>query len=98
MRHSTTKNKRGPAAGTGKPQPRYTVGLQPAVAHQVQRYARTIDASMSDAIGRLVRLGLDSQENRKREFFDKLKANLVNDDPKQQDQLIDEFRDLILGR
>ena len=97
MRHSTSKSKRGRAAGT-KAQARYTVGLQPAVAHQVQQYARTIDASMSDAIGRLVRLGLDRQESRKREFFDKLKANLANDDSKQQDQLIDEFRDLILGR
>ena len=53
---------------------------------------------MSKAIATLVRLGLEGQETRKREFFGKLKANLSNDDPGQQDQLIDEFRALILGR
>jgi Mg2+/Co2+ transporter CorC len=53
---------------------------------------------MSKAIAALVRLGLESQENRKREFFKRLKANLTNNDPKQQDRLVDEFRTLILGR
>jgi hypothetical protein len=53
---------------------------------------------MSKAIAALVRLGLESQRERKREFFRKLKANLENDDPDQQDLLVDEFRALILGR
>jgi hypothetical protein len=78
--------------------PRYSVGLPPAVAHEVQRYADTVDTSMSKAIAALVRLGLDNQENRKREFFRKLKENLTNHDPKQQDRVVDEFRALILGR
>lgn len=46
----------------------------------------------------LVRCGLEGQESRKREFFRKLKANLADDDPSRQDQLVDELRDLILGR
>ena len=50
------------------------------------------------AISALVRLGLQGQEDRKREFFRKLKANLESDDPKQQDKMVDEFRTLILGR
>ena len=53
---------------------------------------------MSKAISALVRLGLQGQEDRKREFFRKLKANLESDDPKQQDKMVDEFRTLILGR
>ena len=53
---------------------------------------------MSKAIAALVRLGLENQEQRKREFFSKLKENLATKDPKQQDRLVDEFRDLILGR
>src|SRR5690349_10451288 len=81
-----------------KPETRYTVGLPSPVANQVQQYAETVDASMSKAIAALVRLGLESQENRKREFFKRLKANLSNDDPKVQDRLVDEFRALILGR
>ena len=52
---------------------------------------------MSKAIATLVRMGLESQEKRKREFFQKLKVNL-NGDPKQEDQLIHEFTSLILGR
>jgi hypothetical protein len=35
----------------------------------VHRYAETAGMSMSKAIAALVRLGLESQENRKREFF-----------------------------
>jgi len=81
-----------------KPEARYTVGLPSLVASQVERYAETVDASMSKAIAALVRLGLESQENRKREFFKKLKENLGNDDPGDQDRLVDEFRTLILGR
>jgi len=53
---------------------------------------------MSKAIAALVRLGLENQEQRKRDFFSKLKENLAVNDPKQQDRLVDEFRDLILGR
>lgn len=62
--------------------PRYSVGLPPAIAPQVERYAETVDASMSKAIAALVRLGLESQQNRKREFFRRLRENLANDDPK----------------
>jgi len=77
---------------------RYTVGLAPSVANQVARYAQTVDTSMSKATAALVRIGLESQEDRKRDFFKRLKENLANDDPAQQDRLVDEFRTLILGR
>lgn len=56
------------------------------------------DTSMSKAIATLVRLGLEGQASRKREFFRKMKDNLANNNPKQQDRLVDEFRALILGR
>lgn len=105
MPHSVSTSKRGrrSAAKSGKKQPvtvdsRYTVGLAPGLAGEVRRYAKTVDTSMSKAIAALVRLGLEGQEDRKREFFKKMKENLANDDPKQQDQLVDEFRALILGR
>jgi hypothetical protein len=75
---------------------RYTVALDPGLAHQVEQYAESVDTSMSKAIAALVRLGLENQENR--EFFSKLKKNLATNDPKQKDRLIDEFRILILGR
>ncbi len=78
--------------------PRYSVGLPSAIAAEVERYAETVDASMSKAIASLVRLGLENQANRKREFFRKLKENLANDDPKNQERMVDEFRALILGR
>ena len=78
--------------------PRYSVGLPSTVASQVERYAETVDASMSKAIAALVRLGLESQANRKREFFKRLRENLAADDPKEQDRMVDEFRTLILGR
>ncbi len=81
-----------------QPETRYTVGLPSSVASQVQRYAETVDVSMSKAIAALVRLGLQSQEDRKRDFFKRLKENLGNDDPENQDRLVDEFRTLILGR
>ena len=81
-----------------KPGPRYTVGLSASIASEVERYAATVDASMSKAIAALVRLGLESQANRKREFFKRLKENLATDDPKEQDRMVDEFRALILGR
>ena len=103
MPRSTTKPSRaGRQAPTskrrGKAPSRYTVALESVDADNVARYARTADTSMSKAIAALVRLGLEGQECRKREFFGKLKANLANDDPGQQDQMIDEFRALILGR
>jgi hypothetical protein len=102
-RETTTKRALQGGAGSkkktrGKLESRYTVGLAPSLASQVERYARTVDASMSKAIAALVRLGLDGHEARKREFFGKLKDNLANDDPGQQDRLVDEFRTLILGR
>jgi len=81
-----------------KPGPRFSVGLPSAVATEVERYAETIDTSVSKAISALVRLGLESQANRKREFFKRLKENLAKDDPKEQDRIVDEFRTLILGR
>ena len=103
MPHSlSVKRNRGvlkPAATRSKKvESRYTVGLVPSLATQVHRYAETVDTSMSKAIAALVRLGLESQENRKREFFKNLKDNLADDDPNQQDRLVDEFRTLILGR
>jgi hypothetical protein len=52
---------------------------------------------MSKAIATLVRLGLETQEERKREFFKRLKENLADDNPAHQDRMVDEFRALILG-
>jgi hypothetical protein len=104
MPHSETTTKRGQRGGPrsrigpGKVESRYTVGLAPSLANQVARYAQTVDTSMSKAIAALVRIGLEKQEDRKRDFFKKLKQNLANDDPNQQDRLVDEFRTLILGR
>ena len=106
MPHSTTtatKRPRSPRAFSdrthqNKSEPRYTVGLDPALVRRVERYAEKADMSMSKAIATLARLGLESQADRKRAFFSKLKQNLSNDDPKQQDRLVDEFRALILGQ
>jgi hypothetical protein len=53
---------------------------------------------MSKAIAALVRLGLESYADRKREFFKRLKENLAEDDPNEQDRVVDEFRTLIHGR
>ena len=83
---------------TAKTEVRYTVALTGSVASQVQRYAKTSDTSISKTIASLVRLGLEGQEARKQEFFKRLKANLSKSDPLQQDELVDEFRSLILGR
>jgi hypothetical protein len=55
---------------------RYTVRLAPSIANQASRYAQTVDTSMSEAIAALVRIGLESQEDRKRDFFKRLKENL----------------------
>src|ERR1700676_4414761 len=71
---------------------RFTVGLSPALARRVEHYAETADTSMSKAIATLVRLGLESQQDRKWEFFKRLKQNLAEDDPKQQDRVVNEFR------
>ncbi len=90
--------RKSPPNRASKPGPRYSVGLPSTLAKQVERYAETVDASMSKAIAALVRLGLESQANRKREFFKKLKENLAIDDPQEQDRMVDEFRSLILGR
>ena len=95
---SRTRRQSSPSKGRNKAPVRYTVALAPTVADSVGHYARTADISMSKAIAALVRLGLEGQESRKREFFDKLKANLANDDPDRQDRMVDEFRALILGR
>jgi glucose-6-phosphate-specific signal transduction histidine kinase len=76
---------------------RYSVALPSTLARQVETYADTSDISVSKAVAALVRLGLDSQEVRKREFFKKLRKNLANHDPKIEDQMVDEFRALILG-
>jgi hypothetical protein len=98
------KRSRKAAAGKSKTKsrgehgPRYSVGLPSGVASQVEQYAEMVDASMSKAIAALVRLGLESQANRKREFFKRLRENLTRDDPKEQDRMVDEFRALILGR
>jgi len=97
-RRSRVRSRRAHLNPRRKPQTRYTVALSSPVANQVQRYAETVDASMSKAIAALVRLGLETQEDRKREFFKRLKENLGNDDPSDQDRLVDEFRTLILGR
>lgn len=78
-------------------EPRYSVGLPSDVAKQVARYAESVDISMSKAIATLVRVGVEAQQQRKRDFFSKLRANLANDDPKRQDRMIDEFRNIILG-
>ena len=104
MPHTDTTTKRGrrdeqkPRNRPCKVESRYTVGLAPSLANQVARYAKTVDTSMSKAIAALVRIGLEGQEDRKRDFFRRLKANLADDDPGQQDRLVDEFRTLILGR
>ena len=98
-----TNRSAGPAAKPSqarqsKVESRYTVGLAPSVANQVKTYAKTADTSVSKAIAALVRLGLEGQEHRKQAFFKKLRENLVDADPKQEDKLVDEFRALILGR
>jgi hypothetical protein len=88
MPHTTRKAKR----------PRDVDGLARNVVRQVEKYAGATDSSMSKAIAALVRLGLESQEQRKQDFFERMKANLASDDPNEQDRLVDEFRALILGR
>lgn len=104
MPHSETtvkRSRRGDQKSRKRPskvESRYTVGLAPGIANQVARYAQMVDTSMSKAIAALVRIGLESQEDRKRDFFRRLMENLANDDANEQDRLVDEFRTLILGR
>ena len=50
---------------------------------------------MSKAIA--ARKALEAQENRKREFFKRLKQNLAIVDPKRRDCLAKEFKALIIG-
>jgi hypothetical protein len=102
-RETTKRGQAGSVLGAkrklaDKTESRYTVALPRPIAIQVEQYAEAVDMSVSKAIASLVRLGLESQENRKREFFRKLKQNLANDDPNQEDRLVDEFRALVLGR
>jgi hypothetical protein len=98
VKAESISRKSSPKAATRRAEARFTVGLDAGVATQVVRYAETTDTSMSKALAALVRLGLEGQEMRKREFFKKLKANLTDDDPARQDEMVDEFRALILGR
>lgn len=81
-----------------KLEPRYNVGLPADLAKQVEQYAEVADTSVSKAIATLVRLGIESRPQRKRAFLKKLRANLANDDPRQQSRMADEFRSLILGQ
>jgi hypothetical protein len=92
---TTSRESKG---GSHRAESRHTISLGSSLAGRVERYARNADTSMSKALATLIRFGLESQEKRKREFFRKLRNNLNNNDPKQQDRLVDEFRALILGR
>jgi hypothetical protein len=96
-RSKRTSRRKLTTSRRGKIEQRFSVGLPPPIANKVERYAETVDTSMSRAIATLVRLGLESQESRKQEFFKRLKENLANDDPNQEDRLVDDFRALILG-
>jgi len=106
MLHSETRSQKGPrvanrkrkASRQAKAEPRFSVCLPSPIANQVARFADTADTSMSKAIAALVRLGLESQEDRKREFFKRMKENLANENPNERDRMVDEFRSLILGR
>ena len=93
MRHADgicrTPTRQANAAGAREVESRYIVGLAPGVANQVARDAETVDTSMSKAIAALVRIGLESQEDRKRDFFRRLKKDLANDDPDRQDRRVD---------
>ena len=40
----------------------------------------------------------EEDEERRREFFTRLKENLADDHAAQQDRVVDEFRALILGQ
>jgi ATP-dependent HslUV protease, peptidase subunit HslV len=68
------------------------------LAQRVEAYSKQSHLNRSQAIASLVRAGFDVQEQRKREFFKRLRENLVNTDPRKEDQMVDEFWDLIMGR
>lgn len=97
-RGTTSRVSKSKSGRLGKSGARYSVGLPARLASEVEHYAKTADASMSKAIAALVRIGLETQASRKHEFFKKLRENLAQDDPQAQDRLVDEFRNLILGR
>lgn len=95
---STPRRTRSKSRRALKPEQRYRVGLPAPLVPGLERYAAEADLSMSKAISSLARLGLESQESRKRDFFKRLKQNLANDNPSQQDRVADEFRALIPWR
>jgi hypothetical protein len=97
-RNRSSGGKKTRTAIRAKLEPRYDVGLPADLAKQVEQYAAVADTSVSEAITTLVRLGIESRPQRKRAFLKKLRANLANDDPRQQERMADEFRALILGQ
>lgn len=58
---------------------RYTVTLDAAVAAKVERYAKSIDAGMSQAIATLALLGLETRDKIAREIVNKLHTREVLD-------------------
>jgi hypothetical protein len=64
----------------------------------VERYAKTADASMSKANRRACAHRPGGAGEPEARVFKKLKENLAQDNPQEQERLVDEFRDLILGR
>jgi hypothetical protein len=92
---STSRAKRlaGKKAGDPKREARYSVALASNLVQRVEKFAQGSESSMSKAIAALVKLGLDGEAERKREFMRKLRSNLA-----AEEELVDEFRDLILGR
>jgi hypothetical protein len=97
-RNRNSGGKKARTAIRSKLEPRYNVGLPADLARQVEEYAEVADTSVSKAIATLVRLGIESRPQRKRAFLKKLRANLANENPRQQDRMADEFRALILGQ
>ena len=57
-------------------------------------YGGDVDQALSNLIRTY---GLERRADRKAEFLAKLEANLKNQESGQQDQAVDQFRDLILG-
>src|SRR5579871_2664325 len=53
--NSRVRRGKGQLNTRSKPATRYTIGLPPPVANQVEKYAATVDASISKAIAALVR-------------------------------------------
>jgi hypothetical protein len=90
---SRAKQASGRKAASAKREVRYSVALASSVVQRVEKFAQGSESSMSKAIAALVKLGLDGEAERKREFMRKLRSNLA-----AEEELVDEFRDLILGR